>query len=596
MLWQLDTGRPQYLPHLPSGIENVMVSSAGTSYALKLADNSVIIISTLDLEARANITGIQADSWGLQTLATKNSSQDHSRDGLPFNSHLFLQTPSTVNPKTSHLLLAVSSGQITVNGSPYLQTFDCAANRSVNRQALARTNATIKLIGGDLSLIGEPTVYLVKCSPDGRWLATVDSWISPRTSSVLPDEKPSTSNRREIFLKFWKRDEKNQVWELVTRVDAPHNTWDSDHETGLVLDVAANPHQDEFATLGEDGIVKIWRPKIRTQDGLVIRPSNMDEGLWSWSCRKIIALNQPVDVDGSDIMSSASLAYSEDASTLSACYQHGGSRDPCLVHFVHTLNGDIRFSRIGLVRGLPLSMGFLDRYLIIISEDIIVWDVVDDCLRYGFRLPPHGKHNLLRSASTHLAIDHVNKTFAVALPVNKKISKANTFQPQAQIAVFSPEQPLPQFHSESPHPVTALHFNPSNRGYLAIDAAAEIRYITPTTAGLAVFSNALAVVPDESASSPALQNIYTRLELPDPDLATNEDGDLQILDRHGSVEDEDLRPTRRPDRGDEAADGPPIVRREQLEEIFDIGPAFALPSVDKLFTQIAELYIGQTKT
>jgi NET1-associated nuclear protein 1 (U3 small nucleolar RNA-associated protein 17) len=557
-----------------------MVSTAGSLYALRLGDNSVIILSTSDLEARANITGIQADTLDFTTPAVEKLGQDYSVERTLFDSHLFHRTPSVISPTRPCLLLAVPSDQDhNQKGSPYLQTFEYFSGRSISRQAIARTNATVKQIGGDLNTIYEPTVYLIKSTPDGNWLATVDLWIPPKASSCS-DEKFPISSRREMYLKFWKRDQKTQEWELVTRVDAPHNAWDSDHEPGLVLDMAANPHKAEFATIGEDGTVKIWRPKVRTQNGLVIRASKMDEGLWTWSCRKFVHLNQPFDVDESNLTSSASLTYSEDASTLAACYQHGGSRDPCSVHFIQTLNGDIRFSRTGLVKGSPLAMGFLNRYLILLSEDIIVWDVVDDCLQYGFKLPSH-MNNLLGPASTHLAIDYVNKSFAVALPIHMKLSTANAHQ-SAQIAVFSPEQPTPQFHTESPHPITALHFNPSNRGYLAIDAAAEIRHIVPKVASISEFSNALAVEPDVGESHSALRILYTELELPDQSLPHTEDGDQETLGRRNAVQDED-------------DDGPPIVRKEQLAEIFDVGPAFALPSVDKLFNQVAGLYIGQTK-
>ena len=60
MLWQLDTNLKQFLPHLSAAIESLAVSPKGTLYALRLSDNSVIVLSTAELEPITE-TYVQSD-------------------------------------------------------------------------------------------------------------------------------------------------------------------------------------------------------------------------------------------------------------------------------------------------------------------------------------------------------------------------------------------------------------------------------------------------------------------------------------------------------------------------------------------------------
>jgi NET1-associated nuclear protein 1 (U3 small nucleolar RNA-associated protein 17) len=53
---------------------------------------------------------------------------------------------------------------------------------------------------------------------------------------------------------------------------------------------------------------------------------------------------------------------------------------------------------------------------------------------------------------------------------------------------------------------------------------------------------------------------------------------------------EDVKADESEDEGDDEDDDKPVVRPEQLAEIFDVGPSFALPSVHELFHAVAGLY------
>jgi NET1-associated nuclear protein 1 (U3 small nucleolar RNA-associated protein 17) len=114
VIWQLETGHKQFLPHLTAEIERIVVSPKGTQYALQMGDNSIMVLSTTELKPVANFAGLQ----------------------LPvMNEQLQLQgmvTPATtaiLHPgKPQQLLLTVPATQpkyaSDVTTRPFLQSFD----------------------------------------------------------------------------------------------------------------------------------------------------------------------------------------------------------------------------------------------------------------------------------------------------------------------------------------------------------------------------------------------------------------------------------------------------------------------------------------
>jgi NET1-associated nuclear protein 1 (U3 small nucleolar RNA-associated protein 17) len=58
VIWQMDTGKKDFLPHLSGSVENIVVSPNGSSYVLHLDDNSAMIISTAEMKPTAYISGI----------------------------------------------------------------------------------------------------------------------------------------------------------------------------------------------------------------------------------------------------------------------------------------------------------------------------------------------------------------------------------------------------------------------------------------------------------------------------------------------------------------------------------------------------------
>jgi NET1-associated nuclear protein 1 (U3 small nucleolar RNA-associated protein 17) len=230
VLWQLDTGKQQFLPHMSATIQNVVVSPTGTSYAIQLADNSAMILSTAELEPTANIAGIQTSVLESEEPL---EAQVQKIEELSWQPLLVQRTPAIINPTDpSKLLLVVGQQQEVsatkplVMSNPYLQTFDLGSGHNLYRQALTRTSITNIDAAPSANRISEPRVTHMKISHDGKWLATVDEWTPPareydflkhRGSSVAIEQQ----HRREVFLKFWQWSQESGMWELVSRILAP---------------------------------------------------------------------------------------------------------------------------------------------------------------------------------------------------------------------------------------------------------------------------------------------------------------------------------------------------------------------------------------
>lgn len=71
--------------------------------------------------------------------------------------------------------------------------------------------------------------------------------------------------RAETYLKLWVWNEKNAAWILNTRIDKPHG---KNKITSLAFGVEqAEDLPLQLATIGEDGIVRVWRLRNRKLKG-----------------------------------------------------------------------------------------------------------------------------------------------------------------------------------------------------------------------------------------------------------------------------------------------------------------------------------------
>ena len=276
---------------------------------------------------------------------------------------------------------------------PYLQTYNTANQHTVSKQALTRNNATDPNLSPEGRRIIEPTVTLAQVSHDGEWLATVDEWTPPQADTSYLDEgipefrEEERIHRREVYLKIWRRDVPSGQWKLETRLDAPHFFQDIS-ANGKVFDLIADPTGPGFATVGEDHFVRVWRPKTRLRDGLVVRGAEK-QGLITWSLDSAVEISDKLDVldAGANAqqtlpLRNSRLAFSADGSVIAAAISWASDEDPGVVHLIDANTTAIQRSLTEVDVVALSGLAILDRHLIVVGDSITVWDMVRDQLVY----------------------------------------------------------------------------------------------------------------------------------------------------------------------------------------------------------------------
>lgn len=546
-----------------------------------------MVLSTAELKPTVNISGIQTC---VVESEPSIESQVARLEEATWKQPLVPRTPAVVLPtNTSRLLLGVGQTQEirakkpAIMSNPFLQTLDLGSGHGVTRQALTRTNITSINGAPGLQRIAEPRITHMKISHDGEWLATIDEWEPPARESQLSQRQTKnftdeSQPKREVFLKFWQRSQTSDAWDLVTRIDSPHSNGIDLGEAGRIMDLAVDPSSLRFSTIGEDGVVRVWVTKTRKRDGVVVRGKD-DKPLRNWTCELAISLGKAELLDGLNTSPpSGAVAFSEDGSILAAaCSQNDG-----LVHFLEPDTGAIRLSQTGLFENDIIAMEFLGQDLITLSNKLIVFDLVSEEARLIIRAT-----DATRSLSTkqkqemmHLAVDSKSRTFAVALPRIRNPATLHTAN--SELFVFHQDSRAPQLQVAFHTLITALLLALSTEGFLVLDTAAEIHTVvkqgTQGVTMLAQSTSALKLHGPEAESTE-----LTRVDAEDEDISDAEEYPTPVVTQDGEA-----------GAGAEEDGGEtPVVAQQKLAEIFDIGPAFALPPMEEMFFQVAALFASK---
>ena len=571
VLWQLDTGKQQFLPHLSAAIESIVVSPSGLCYVIRLANNSVKIISTTELQPIFSMSGVQISHQN-QVLAMSAPyvpmvGLSHRR---PRTEHF--RVPATMSSSSGQLLLAApaASSPSSRTGVPqdpnaaFLQTVDIKSGRQISNQALTRTKVTSLNMGPEANIIEGPNVVLLQISHDSQWLATVDEWSPPiqDIDFLVIDAKATYKEQRlrmEIFLKFWAWNSDKSTWELTSRVDGPHTRQSCGSRVGgQVLDMVADPSSVGFATVGEDWIIKLWKARRRKRNGVEVR--NKDgKLLFDWICRFSITL--PININPLYLRTFnppyAKLAISEDGSLLAVGHQ---LPTDALVHIIDTDNGIIVSTLTDLISGHLHGLGIIHRYLVLLSNELVVWDLVDNEICWSFSLSSDAPESERIHDLVHLAIDQMNQTFAVSVPKSSK-------KALARLTIFDPSSPNYLSTHELPRNLKILLSLTQRKAYLTVDTHAEIRIITLRSQTIQALKIS---VPSQEISTAGLENLF-------------------LNGKTTKVESESKDDRSPWDSGDVA-----VVRQHQLTEIFD-RPSSEIPSMTILFQEVAKLFSKKDK-
>ncbi|RDA83641.1 hypothetical protein CP532_4667 [Ophiocordyceps camponoti-leonardi (nom. inval.)] len=563
VLWQVDTSKKNFLPHLSGTVENIVVSEGGSSYVVHLDDNSVMVISTAEMTPTTYISGIQ--SAVADFVTPKDSLVKRCctvADGVR------RPVPAAINfQDSSKLHICVGNRrQVTMSGelsAPLLQTFDLDTFTSVGKQALARTQPTEVNATAKGYIIDEPIITHIAFSGDGKWLASVDEWKPNEADLDHKLDEQIMRESHEVYLKFWQLSG-DEPMTLVSRINDPHAS--SQSET--VLGLAANPATTDFATIGSDGAIRLWRPRARKQAQGVTAGGDA----LSWRCTWLVEVGAGsdrelmTDASGGDAhKAQGSIVFSEDGSTLFAAF---GAGDSGAVYVIDTASGEVVRMLDGLWSGQLHAISVLSPFLIILSEELRVYDVVSDELRYGIVLPKNsGVHELLQ-----LATDRLSGHFAITLPKGSSSS----------VGVFHPDDPEPLLVCNIPYRIVSLVSAPSASGFVAVDDVAQVWVVAEGSD------------PSAVATVQPLQDL--RL-----DGSTDVNGHGGMLTGEDEEAESDAEMEDKSDAGEEGDEEgedvamdesdwtPTAVPRQYLADIFDAAPAFAAPSTEEMFYKVVDL-------
>lgn len=550
VLWQLDTGRKQFLPHLSSPISNMIVSPEGSSYAVQLADNSTMVLSTSELRPIACMNGLQIPSHEGSSTSTQLSKRAATKSRPQ-------RLPTILHPLyPDYLLMAAPSALRSTQASSFLQTFDTRSSQQVYRQALARTNVSVLNTGPQGTELTTPDVKCVQISSDGEWLATVDEWeqYSEDVNVLYPhSENDTAKTHREVHLKFWHWNEYTAEWELVARFNSPHS---SKQGSMSVIGLSAHPQRLAFASAGEDGVLRLWEPDFRSR---TTKNSDKARTVKNWRCSHSVSFAGDSKDSFSHVDGAASVCFSEDGSVVAVCWSGRSSTEEGQVHMIDPETGRTCHVRERLFTGTPRGCGFLGRHLVILSNSLVVWDIVTDKTVYSLSL----KNMKTENPQSMLAINPRNHTFAVCSRSSKKDNEGkpskHSRKGKFQLAIFELGSATPLFRSRLQFPPLSLLADVPSAEYILVDSAARILRVGSGKAG--------PLTPETTESDAplktGLEDIFGAYRLPSSQGPQGA-GSVRVVD--GGVE------------------------RKSLTDIFDVGPSFALPTVDTLFRDVVDSF------
>ncbi|KAH6657307.1 WD40-repeat-containing domain protein [Truncatella angustata] len=564
--WQLDTQKIDVLPHLTATIENIVISDRGSSYIVHLDDNSTMVMTTAEMKPITYIAGIQS------LVTPKPPSKDNfvKRIGHVEDQGTISRIPAVINPKDrTRLLLCVSNSQQgsapgATSPMPLLQTLDLSTTQGLAKQAMTRTHPTDVNTTSKGYPITEPRVAHMAYTHDAKWLATVDEWQPPsRDTEVL--DGPS-SERLEVFLKFWATQPDGQALELVSRINAPHYTGRDER----VLDLAADSTSHTFATIGEDGVLRLWRPAVRQRDGIIVK-SRTGREMESWVCASTVHLQEnkaladpSVASSKSTIQRSGAVSFSEDGSMIACAFQNGAES---AVYLVDVESGTVVDSLDGLIHGQIQSIRVLASQLVVLSQDLVVYDIVQDELSYGIQLSSDPAVQVL----AQLEVDYPSRTFAVAI---SRPNRLGAFK--SEVAVFNANQSEPESVYQLASPVVSLVTTPSSSGYLVVDSSAQVSSITQSTDtnSVAVAQSLTDIHLDKSDAAKTEQTNLLAVVNENQDGVSDDEMDIDMAD--DAMEDDDIYPV--------------VVAPQKLAELFDAAPPFAMPPIEDMFYRVTKLF------
>ncbi|KAJ7786480.1 quinon protein alcohol dehydrogenase-like superfamily [Mycena metata] len=225
VIWQLHTGKREFLPRIGSPIKTISVSKATSSgeeeYLLGLADATYAFVGAASLKVTRSYSRIKLDPTAVPNAP---STSKHSN------------APLSVHSLTSTLILPSSH-------PASLQIYSPISSTLVSELEVSPSNRVSRREREDKPI--EPCrIERVTISHLGDWMATID--IREGDENI----------HGESYLKIWRWDRKTGYWILNTRVDRPHGL---DKVTDVSFSPAPEGQPLLLVTAGGDKNIKTWR-------------------------------------------------------------------------------------------------------------------------------------------------------------------------------------------------------------------------------------------------------------------------------------------------------------------------------------------------
>ena len=254
----------------------------------------------------------------------------------------------------------------------------------------------------------------------------------------------------------------------------------------------------------------------------------------------------------------ACLAFSQDGSLLAAVQLFADDFEgDSLVHFLDASTGEIKASKSGgLATPDTVAIGFLDRYFIgVTSQDITVWDLVTDMIKYRAGLPGP-------DFEPTLAINPANGSFAVARGKH--------------VVVHKPTDAGAVYRARFETFISTLLAGRDGRGYTLVFDDATLRSLSSTGVSRTL----------PAADVPATEQGLDAMDIePSTSLLLSSTPSSRPSTHTATQSANDPLP-----RLPEPEDDRPVVRPEQLASIFDVGHSFAMPPVRDMFEAVVGLF------
>ncbi|KAF8665440.1 hypothetical protein AX16_000459 [Volvariella volvacea WC 439] len=237
VIWQLHTGRKEFIPRVGAPISTVSLRRAGDieEYLLGLSDATYIFVSAASLKISRSISRIKLDSAVSTTLLQLRNAP----------------LPLAVHHLTSTIILPSSHPSS-------LQIYSPATSTLISELEVSPSN---RISRRDEKPIEPARIGHVEISPDGSWMATVDV------------REGDESFRGEVYLKFWSWERNSSQWVLNTRIDRPHGL---NRVTAMAFSPSHGNKPMEMVSTGNDGTLKIWRLRERDAEGRSTTNTNTD--------------------------------------------------------------------------------------------------------------------------------------------------------------------------------------------------------------------------------------------------------------------------------------------------------------------------------